>query len=247
MFSRTQASNDVSTMSLAVYVAFVNWGGLRRLCAIQNYWSGSDDWVNTGDMMEQHIVAAHLPGLQSQLAPLEKLVADELVTDKEDSHERLAGSLASSWLASACAALGQGSAAAALGRVGVLIEAAERELPKAMDRLYVETERELEIEDWELMPRSFAMEGAGRAELSPEWAAAASTKTQECNAGARTEISSEDSSDGARHDNSVFKTSRFRDSFQRIALQLELWNCTISSVMGLTRSLVPQRKHTLSI
>ena len=193
-------------MSLAVYVAFVNWGGLRRLCAIQNYWSGSDDWVNTGDMMEQHIVAAHLPGLRSQLAPLEKLVADE-----EGSQANFADSLASSWIASACAALGQGSAAAALRRVRVLTEVAERELPKAMDRLYVETERELEVEDWELMPRSFAMVGAGCAAFSPAWSAAACTKMPDHNDDAGAELASEDS-DGTSSQ-SMILVSNYRGSF----------------------------------
>ncbi len=200
-------------MSLAVYVAFVNWGGLRRLCAIQNYWSGSDDWVNTGDMMEQHIVAAHLPGLRSQLAPLEKLV-----TDEEGSRANFADSLASSWLASACAALGQGSAAAALRRVRVLTEAAERELPKAMDRLYVETERELEVEDWELVPRSFAMADADCAAFSPSWSAAACTTMQDHNDGAGAELASEDSSDGASSQ-SMFLVSNFKD-------RLPSWHCS---------------------
>lgn len=187
-----QASNDVATMSLAVYVAFVNWGGLRRLCAIQNYWSGSDDWVNTGDMMEQHIVASHLPGLRLQIAPLKKLADDE-----KSSHVGSAGS-SESWLASACVALGQGSAAAAYRRICVLTEMAERELPKAMDRLYVETESELNVEDWELAPRSFAMLGAGSADFSPEWAAAASAKMGNIADGAEVELASEEeSSDGA--------------------------------------------------
>lgn len=167
-------------MSLAVYVAFVNWGGLRRLCAIQNYWSGSDDWVNTGDMMEQRIVAGHLPGLRSQVAPLEKL------SSAEGSNADCTGSLPSSWLARACVALGRGSASAAYKRIRLLTEVAERELPKAMDRLYVETENELEVENWELAPRSFAMLGAGSATNSPpEWAAATSTKMGECDASDR--------------------------------------------------------------
>ena len=184
------ASNDIATMSLAVYVAFVNWGGIRRLCAIQNYWSGSDDWVNTGDMMEQHIVASHLPGLRSQLQPLEQLAADE-----KGARASFVGSApASSWLARACVALGQGSAAAAQMRVRVLTEAAERELPQAMDRLYVETEHELDIEEWELAPRSFAMVGAGSTEFSPEWAAAASTTLEDYNTGDVAEVASDDAS-----------------------------------------------------
>ena len=188
----TQASNDVATMSLAVYVAFVNWGGLRRLCAIQNYWSGSDDWVNTGDMMEQSIVAGYLPGLRSQVAPLEKLAS------AEGSNADCTGSLASSWLARACVALGRGSAAAAYGRIRMLTEVAERELPTAMERLYVETENELEVEDWELAPRSFAMLGAGSAKISPEWAAATSTKLGDCDASdAAQRRTMAESSDGA--------------------------------------------------
>ena len=94
------ASNDIHTMSLAVYVAFVNWGGLRRLCAIQNYWAGSDDWVNTGDMMEQRIIASKLPALRSQLGSL-----------------RRAHGYGQTWLTHACKALGEGTTDATTARL----------------------------------------------------------------------------------------------------------------------------------
>jgi hypothetical protein len=98
-------------IAIQVYVAFVNWGGLRRLCAIQNYWAGSDDWVNTGDMMEQQIVARELPGLKAQLRrPLGKS----------------GGGRGDTWLAKACKALGEGGASAAEQRVRKLIDVAER-------------------------------------------------------------------------------------------------------------------------
>jgi len=102
-------------------------------------------------MMEQEIVASHLPGLRSQLAPLEKLAAAEAASSGGSATASGRGSGAclgksSTWLAKACAALGEGAAAAAQRRIGTLIEVAERELPKAMERLYVEMESELDVQ-----------------------------------------------------------------------------------------------------
>ena len=39
----------------------------RRLCALENYWAGSDDWVLTGDLLEQRHFEARLPALRAQV------------------------------------------------------------------------------------------------------------------------------------------------------------------------------------
>eukprot|EP01046_Picozoa_sp_COSAG06_P059150 COSAG06_NODE_12137_length_1419_cov_1.550758_2_plen_193_part_00 len=143
-------------------------------------------FVCAGDMMEQKIVASHLPGLRSQLAPLEEMAAAEAASSGGSATASGRGSGAcrgksTTWLAKACAALGEGAAAAAQGRIGARIEVAERELPKAMERLYVEMESELDVQDWELAPRSFAMPGASEAKKSTakDWAAGAAALGRE--------------------------------------------------------------------
>ena len=42
----------------------------RRLCALENYWAGSDDWVLTGDLLEQRHFEARLPALRAQVKQL---------------------------------------------------------------------------------------------------------------------------------------------------------------------------------
>lgn len=204
------ASNDIETMSLAVYVAFVNWGGLRRLCAIQNYWAGSDDWVNTGDMMEQQIMERELPGLKAQLQPLRESVKDLSKMGSGDT-----------WLGKACAELGEGAACAAAERVEMLVSVAERELPTAMGRLYVETESELRVEDWELKPRSFAISMASNGDGGEsEWETAAARISETAAAG-HSEGSGSESSDSDSDSEAELERLMHRQSLLPLGLLLQ--------------------------
>mmetsp|Transcript_33455 Transcript_33455/g.73101 ORF Transcript_33455/g.73101 Transcript_33455/m.73101 type:complete len:565 (+) Transcript_33455:3-1697(+) len=65
------ASNDASQASMALYVGWLPWAGMRRFVSPSSFWQSSDDYVPAGDLLEQRAFNAGLAAYRSVLKDVE--------------------------------------------------------------------------------------------------------------------------------------------------------------------------------
>mmetsp|Transcript_86459 Transcript_86459/g.231671 ORF Transcript_86459/g.231671 Transcript_86459/m.231671 type:complete len:686 (+) Transcript_86459:38-2095(+) len=115
------ASNDASQASMALYVGWLPWAGMRRFVSPSSFWQSSDDYVPAGDLLEQR-------AFDAGLAVYRTVVKDVEWPWPVSSSE-------AEWLR------------ARIQTVGDLVESA---IAHGMPRLYQDAQKDLEVEAAEL-------------------------------------------------------------------------------------------------